>query len=164
LAEVSGTNYQHLRWVPYTLTASQKVLCCELAQRMLQAPSKHIHGKLDFLFPGDKSWMFDRDEGSVVVESFLRVSCKGFLRNGSGGHRLVAKLDENTWNEHYKMIYLLSQELQQLRRVWVNTEHFVSFDELSKSHRNGMRHPERTPKTRRMPRQGANYAGSKSHN
>jgi hypothetical protein len=75
LAEVSGTNYQYLPWVPYTLTASQKVLCCELAQRMLQAPSKHIHGKLDFLFPDDKSWMFDaHDDQTMCVASWDAVN------------------------------------------------------------------------------------------
>jgi hypothetical protein len=49
---------RHLRCVPHTLTAAQKVVRIELAQRMLQALAKHERSHCHFLFTGDESWMF----------------------------------------------------------------------------------------------------------
>jgi hypothetical protein len=48
---------RHLLWVPHTLTAAQKVVHVELAERMLQALAKHKCGHFHVLFIGDESWM-----------------------------------------------------------------------------------------------------------
>jgi hypothetical protein len=58
LTEVLGMKGQHLRWVPHTLTPTQKLVRAELAQIMLQALGKHEHPNHHFLFTRDESWMF----------------------------------------------------------------------------------------------------------
>jgi hypothetical protein len=58
LKEVLGMKCRHLRWVPHTLTAVQKVVRAELAERKLQALAKHERSHFHFSFTGDESWMF----------------------------------------------------------------------------------------------------------
>jgi hypothetical protein len=58
LSEVLEMKCRHLRWVPHTLTAAQKVVRVELAERILQALAKHERSHFHFLFTGDESWMF----------------------------------------------------------------------------------------------------------
>jgi hypothetical protein len=55
LAEVMGMKCRHLRWVPHTLTAAQKVVRVELAECMLQALTTHERSHFHFLFTGDES-------------------------------------------------------------------------------------------------------------
>jgi hypothetical protein len=49
---------RHLRLMPHTLTRVQKVVRVELAERMLQALTKHERSHFSFFFTGDESWMF----------------------------------------------------------------------------------------------------------
>jgi hypothetical protein len=58
LTEVLGMKFRHLHWVPYTLTAAQKVEGVELAERMLQALAKYKRSHFHFLFTGEDRWMF----------------------------------------------------------------------------------------------------------
>jgi hypothetical protein len=57
-AEVLRMKYQHLRWVPHTLTPLQKAANVELAQEMFQELTKLEKIKFHFLFIGDELWMF----------------------------------------------------------------------------------------------------------
>jgi hypothetical protein len=62
LTEVLGMMSRHVRRVPHTLTAAQKLMRAELAQSMLQALAKHGHTNYHFLFTGDESGMlYDYD-------------------------------------------------------------------------------------------------------
>jgi hypothetical protein len=54
LTEVLGMECRHLRWARHALTAAQKVVHVELAERMLQALAKHERSHFHFLFTGDK--------------------------------------------------------------------------------------------------------------
>jgi hypothetical protein len=47
-SEVLGMKSRHLRWMPHTLTAAQKVIRAELAQRTLQALAEHQHTDVPF--------------------------------------------------------------------------------------------------------------------
>jgi hypothetical protein len=48
-------------WVPHALKTAQKVVPVESGQRVLQALAKYQHRHFQFLFTGDKSWMFYAD-------------------------------------------------------------------------------------------------------
>jgi hypothetical protein len=58
LTEVLGMKCCHLRRVPHTLTAAQKVVRVELSELMREALSKHERSHFRFLFTGDESWIF----------------------------------------------------------------------------------------------------------
>jgi hypothetical protein len=55
LTEVLEMKPCHLDWVPHTLTAVQKVVRVELAQRMLQEPAKRKRAHFHFLFTASES-------------------------------------------------------------------------------------------------------------
>jgi hypothetical protein len=57
LTGVLGMKCRHLRWVPHTLTATQKVVRVALAERVLQALAKEERSHFHFLFTGDEPWM-----------------------------------------------------------------------------------------------------------
>jgi hypothetical protein len=59
LTEALGMKCRHLRWVPHMLTAAQRVVRVELAERMLQALAKYERSHFHFLFTGDESRMFE---------------------------------------------------------------------------------------------------------
>jgi N-acetyl-beta-hexosaminidase len=46
-----------LRSAPRTLTAAQRPVRVELAQRVLQGLAKHKQNHFHFLFTGEESWM-----------------------------------------------------------------------------------------------------------
>jgi hypothetical protein len=54
LTEVWGMKCRHLRWVPQTLTAAQKVVRVKLAECMSQALAKHERSHFNFLFTCDE--------------------------------------------------------------------------------------------------------------
>jgi hypothetical protein len=59
LREDFGMQYQHLKYVPHTLSAVQKVIGAELAGHMLQILLLHDASNFHFLFAGDESWISD---------------------------------------------------------------------------------------------------------
>jgi hypothetical protein len=58
LIKVLEMKFQHLRWVPQTLTSIQKAARVEFAQGMLQELAKHEHTKFYFLFTRDEWRIF----------------------------------------------------------------------------------------------------------
>jgi hypothetical protein len=49
---------RHLRWVPHTLAAAQKVIRVELAHRMPRGLAKQKRSHFHFMFTGDESRTF----------------------------------------------------------------------------------------------------------
>jgi hypothetical protein len=58
LTTVLGMKNRHLRWVPHSLTHTQKMVRTKLAQNMLQTLAKHEHKNYHFLFTRDELWIF----------------------------------------------------------------------------------------------------------
>jgi hypothetical protein len=65
-SEVLGMKCRHLRWVPHTLTAGQKLMRAELAQSTLQALVKRQYTNFHFLFTGDETWTFSAHDDRTM--------------------------------------------------------------------------------------------------
>jgi AraC-like DNA-binding protein len=106
LTEVLGMKCRHLRSMPHMLTAAQKVVRVELAQRMLQALAKHNRSHFHFLFTADESWIFyTYNSRTIWVESW--DDAHRFFFNGTGDDKMAILPPGQKMNGTYFMEYVL---------------------------------------------------------